>query len=279
VNPNGSGELCHRSVIASICSTQEFQWAFLLMAKLTVQKRNHHSRLIAWRNPCRVDTVIPEIRPFWIGYFMGPEMKTSTSVAFLLAMTIGGAALAQGRLPTIPPDKYSDEQRKAAEEFQAARKVPVFGPFNPLMYSPQVMNQARAMGDYLRYNSAIGNTLSELVILITAREWNQDYEWHVHHAIALKVGIKPEIVDAIADGRRPTGMGEDEEIVYDFLSELHRNKRVSDRTFERAEKRFGKKGVVDLTAINGYYTLLAMEMNVARYEIPKDGKKLTRFPE
>jgi 4-carboxymuconolactone decarboxylase len=206
-------------------------------------------------------------------------MKTSTSVAFLLAMAIGGATLAQSRLPTIPAEKYSDDQKKAAEEFQAARKVPVFGPFNPLMYSPQVMNQARAMGDYLRYNSAIGNTLSELVILITAREWNQDYEWHVHHAIALKVGIKPEIVDAIADGRRPTGMGEDEEIVYDFLSELHRNKRVSDRTFERAEKRFGKKGVVDLTAINGYYTLLAMEMNVARYEIPKDGKKLTRFPE
>jgi len=176
-------------------------------------------------------------------------MKTLTSVAFLLAMAIGGAALAQSRLPTIPPEKYSDEQKKAAEEFQAARKVPVFGPFNPLLYSPQVMNQARAMGDYLRYNSAIGNTLSELVILITAREWNQDYEWHVHHAIALKVGIKPEIVDAIADGRRPTGMGEDEEIVYDFLSELHRNKRVSDRTFERAEKRFGKKGVVDLTAI------------------------------
>jgi 4-carboxymuconolactone decarboxylase len=193
-------------------------------------------------------------------------------------MAVGSSALAQGRFPTVPPEKYSDEQ-KAAEEFQAARKVPVFGPFNPLMYSPQVMNQARAMGDYLRYNSAIGNTLSELVILITAREWNQDYEWHVHHAIALKVGIKPEIVDAIADGRRPTSMGEDEEIVYDFLSELHRNKRVSDRTFERAEKRFGKKGVVDLTAINGYYTLLAMEMNVARYEIPKDGKKLTRFPE
>jgi 4-carboxymuconolactone decarboxylase len=209
----------------------------------------------------------------------GLEMKSSTSVAFLVAMTIGGVALAQGRLPTIPPDKYSDEQKKAAEEFQAARKVPVFGPFNPLMYSPQVMNHARAMGDYLRYNSAIGNTLSELVILITAREWNQDYEWHVHHAIALKVGIKPEIVDAIADGRRPTGMGEDEEIVYDFLSELHKNKRVSDRSFERAEKRFGKKGVVDLTAINGYYTLLAMEMNVARYEAPKDGKKLPRFPE
>jgi len=206
-------------------------------------------------------------------------MKTLSFVALLLAMAVEGAALAQGRFPTIPPEKYSEEKKRAAEEFQAARKVPVFGPFEPLMYSPQVMNQARAMGDYLRYHSAIGNTLSELVILITAREWSQDYEWYVHLPIALKVGIRPEIADAIADGRRPTGMSEDEEIVYDFSSELYKNKRVSDRTFERAEKRFGKKGVVDLTAINAYYALLAMELNVARYETPKDGKKLGRFPE
>jgi len=206
-------------------------------------------------------------------------MKTSCCVAFLLAMTVHGASLAQGRFPTIPQEKYTEEQKKAAEEFLAARKVPVFGPFEPLMYSPQVMNEARAMGDYLRYHSAIGNMLSELVILITARQWSQDYEWYVHYPIALKVGIKPEIADAVADGRRPTGMSEDEETVYDFLTELHANKRVSDRTFERAEGRFGKKGVLDLTAINAYYTLLAMELNVARYEGPKDGKKLSRFPE
>jgi len=85
----------------------------------------------------------------------------------------------------------------------AARKVPVFGPFEPLMYSPQVMTQARSMGDYLRYKSAIGNKLSELAILVTAREWTQDYEWYVHHPIALKVGIKPEVTEAIAQGRRP----------------------------------------------------------------------------
>jgi 4-carboxymuconolactone decarboxylase len=167
----------------------------------------------------------------------------------------------------------------AADEFMASRKVPVFGPFEPLMHSPQVMNQARAMGDYLRYHSAIGNTLSELVILITAREWSQDYEWYVHYPIALKAGIKPTIADAIADGRRPTGMSEDEEIVYDFSNELHKNKRVSDRTFERAQKRFGDKAIVDLTGINAYYTLLAMQMNVAQYQTPKDAKKLVRFPE
>jgi len=147
------------------------------------------------------------------------------------------------------------------------------------MHSPRMMTQARAMGDYLRYNSAIGNSLSELAILITAREWTQDYEWYVHAPIALKAGIKPEIVNAVSEGRRPAAMSEDEEIVYEFSTELHRNKRVSDRTFERAEKRFGKKGVVDLLGINGYYTLLAMQLNAAKYDIPRDGKKLSRFPD
>jgi 4-carboxymuconolactone decarboxylase len=203
-------------------------------------------------------------------------MKSSFLAA--IALAFAAAAFGQERLPTIPPDRYTDEQKQAAEEFQAARKVPVFGPFEPLMYSPQVMNLARAMGDYLRYKSAIGNTLSELVILITAREWTQDYEWYVHYPIALKAGIKQETADAIADGRRPTGMSEDEEIVYDFSIELHRNKRVSDRTFARAEKRFGKKGVVDLTGIAGYYTFLAMQLNAASYEAPREGQKLPHFP-
>jgi 4-carboxymuconolactone decarboxylase len=147
------------------------------------------------------------------------------------------------------------------------------------MYSPEVMSQARAMGDYLRYKSGIGTTLSELVILVTAREWTQDYEWYVHAPIAAKAGIKPEIIEAIRDGRRPTGMSEDEEIVYDVSTELHQNKRVSDATFARAEKRFGKPAVVDLVAINGYYTFLAMQLNMARYAIPKDGTPLPRFPE
>lgn len=200
-------------------------------------------------------------------------------IVFALACLGHTAPHASERLPTIPPERYTDEQKKAADEFIASRKVPVFGPFEPLMHSPQVMSQARATGDYLRYNSALGNVLSELAILITAREWAQDYEWYVHYPIAVKAGIKPDIANAIADARRPVGMSEDEEIVYDFSTELHKNKRVSARTFERAEKRFGKKGVVDLTGINAYYTLLAMQMNVAQYPVPKDAKKLARFPE
>lgn len=196
-----------------------------------------------------------------------------------VACLIPALAAAQDRLPTIPPGQYTEQQRQAAADFLAARKVPVFGPFEPLMHSPEVMSQARAMGDYLRYKSGIGNTLSELAILVTAREWTQDYEWYVHAPLAAKAGIKPEIIEAIRDGRRPAGMSGDEEIVYDVSSELHRNKRVSDRTFARAEQRFGKPAVVDLVGINGYYTLLAMELNAARYPMPKDGTPLPRLPE
>ena len=205
-------------------------------------------------------------------------MKNLAAIT-LIALLITGEAMAQPRLPTISPDHYSEAQKKAAEDFVAARKVPVFGPFEPLMYSPEVMSQARAMGDYLRYKSGIGTTLSELVILVTAREWTQDYEWYVHAPIAAKMGIKPEIIAAIRDGRRPEGMSADEEMVYDVSTELHLNKRVSDKTYDRAEQRFGKPAMVDLIGFNAYYTLLAMQLNAARYEMPKDGVKLPRFPE
>jgi 4-carboxymuconolactone decarboxylase len=190
----------------------------------------------------------------------------------------GFCAHAEERLPTIPPAQYSAEQKQAAADFEAARKVPVFGPFEPLMYSPSVMSQARAMGDYLRFKSAIGNTLSELAILLTAREWAQDFEWAVHYPIALKAGIRPEVADAIAEGRRPTTLSAEEEIVYDYAMELLKNKQVSNVTFERAKARFGAKGVVDMTGIVGYYTFLAMQLNVAQYPLAKDAKKLPRMP-
>ena len=186
---------------------------------------------------------------------------------------------ARSRLPTLSPDDYTPEQHRAAADFLAARKVPVFGPFEPLMYSPELMTIARSMGDYLRYKPAIGTTLSELVILVTAREWGQDYEWHVHAPIALKQGITKDKVDAIAEGRRPSGMSADEEICYYFSTELHRNKRVSDATYERAAKRFGEKGVMDIVGINGYYAFLAMAMNTSRYPLPANGLKLKRFPD
>jgi 4-carboxymuconolactone decarboxylase len=208
---------------------------------------------------------------------MSARILAAASVLFGCALS--SLAAAQDRMPPIAPDQYSDEQKSAAAEFLAARKQPVFGPFEPLLRSPEVMSKARAMGDYLRYHSSIGNTLSELAILVTAREWSQDYEWSLHQPIALKAGIKPEIAAAIAEGRRPEGMSEDEEIVYDVSTELYRNKRVSDETYARALKRFGEKGVIDLVSIGGYYTFLAMVLNTTRFPALREGPALKHFPD
>jgi 4-carboxymuconolactone decarboxylase len=100
----------------------------------------------------------------------------------------------------------------------------------------------------------------------------------VHYPIALKAGIRKEIADDIAVGRRPTAMNPDQETVFDFTSELLRNKQVSDATFERARSRLGTKGVVDMTGIVGYYTFLAMQLNVAQYQVSMEAKKLPRMP-
>jgi 4-carboxymuconolactone decarboxylase len=196
-----------------------------------------------------------------------------------LLLIFWGGAFAQTRLPDIPPEQYTVEQQKAAQEFELARKKAPWGPFAMLMYSPQLMNNARAMGDHLRYNSAFDARLSEFAILITAREWSQDYEWYVHYPIAIKAGLKPEIAQALKEGRRPEGMSEDETIVYDFTIELQKNKQVSNSTFAKTENRFGKKGAIDLAGIAGYYTFLAMEMNMARHPIPANAERLPRLPQ
>lgn len=200
-------------------------------------------------------------------------------LVLIAAATFNNVVFAQTRLPEIPLDQYTTEQQKAAQEFELVRKKAPWGPFAMLMYSPELMNNARAMGDYLRYHSAFDSVLSEFAILITAREWSQDYEWSVHYPIAIKAGLKPEIAQSLKDGRRPDGMTEDQTLIYDFTIELQRNKQVSDGTFTKTEKRFGKKGVIDLAGIAGYYTFLAMEMNMARRPAPIGNERLPRFPE
>src|SRR5207248_7634598 len=135
-------------------------------------------------------------------------MKT-TIIAFVLgAACLGGrAARAQDRMPPIPADQLTAAQRRAIDEFKAARSAEISGPFIPLLRSPEVMSRARAMGDYLRFKSVLPPRLSEFVILIVARHWSQQYEWSTHDSIALKAGVSGEIVKAIAEGRRPERMG------------------------------------------------------------------------
>lgn len=172
------------------------------------------------------------------------------------------------RLGPIPPEQMSDAQRAAAQAIIAGPRGAVYGPFIPLLRSPELMEYAQRMGEYLRYRSAIGVRLSELAILVTARAWNQQVEWAIHAPIAQQVGIPPDVIAAIARRERPAAMLVDEAVVYDFCVELHRHKRVSDRVYDDALALFGEQGVVDLMGVNGYYTFLAMVMNTARTEAP-----------
>ncbi len=184
---------------------------------------------------------------------------------------------APDRLPPIPADALTDVQRKAIEEFKTARGVDISGPFVPLLRSPEVMNRARAMGDYLRFKSALPPRLSEFVILLTARRWTQQYEWYAHEPLARRAGVAAEVVAAIADGRRPPSMTEDEDALYALCDELQRNMSVSDGTYARAVARFGEQGVVDAVGLTGYYTMLAMVLNTARTPLP-DGARPALAP-
>jgi 4-carboxymuconolactone decarboxylase len=209
-------------------------------------------------------------------------LLTTYSWFFLFIAILGAIGLpvrAQDRMPPIPADKMTEAQKKAAEEFVAGRGTPVVGPFIPMLRSPEVMLRAKAMGDYLRFRSVLPPRLSEFAILITARQWTQTYEWAIHAPIALKAGVSPEIVKAVADGARPSGMSEEETIVYDFCTELHHNKSVSDATYAKAVAKFKEQGVIDLVGINGYYTFLSMMMNVARTPAPQGVEPtLAAFP-
>ena len=208
-------------------------------------------------------------------------MHTFFGTIVLVAAVLGAAVCADGqdRMPPIPADKLTDAQKKAIEEFKAARSVDISGPFVPLLRSPEVMSRARAMGDYLRFKSSLPPRLSEFVILMTARRWTQQYEWNAHQPLALQGGLRGDIVKAIADGRRPDTMAEDEDAVYTLWDELQRNHSVSDATYARAVGKVGEQGVIDVLGITGYYTMLAMVMNTARTPMP-DGVKpaLSPFP-
>jgi len=172
------------------------------------------------------------------------------------------------RLLPIPPSEMTEAQRRAAQAVIEGPRGALYGPFVPLLRSPELLENAQRMGEYLRYRSAIGVRLSELAILVTARQWNQGVEWAIHAPIAAQVGVPPDVINAIARRERPAGMLVDESVVHDFCVELHQNKAVSDPVYNDAVALFGEQGVVDLMGLNGYYTFLAMVMNTARTAIP-----------
>ena len=169
------------------------------------------------------------------------------------------------RLGPIPDDRLTTEQRDAIETYKRSRnEADISGPWIPLLRSPEVLVRTQALGQHLRYKSVLPPHLSELVILITARHWSQPYEWGLHSPIAMKAGVDRAIVEAIGAGRRPERMSAEQEILYEFCTELLQTRAVADATYDRVLARFGETGVVEAASMVGYYAMLAAVLNTAR---------------
>jgi 4-carboxymuconolactone decarboxylase len=184
-------------------------------------------------------------------------------------LKLGDAAL--DRMLAIPEAQMSPDQKRVMDEIAAGPRGRIGGPFIPLMRSPELMNRLQKVGEYLRFQNTVGLRNSEFAVLIVARHWSQPIEWAIHRPIAEKEGVLPATCDAIAEGRRPDNMTDDETLIYNVLEELRNNRSLSDPTYAQLLKRFGEQGVIDLVAHYGYYSLLAMTMNVARTAVPENG--------
>lgn len=170
----------------------------------------------------------------------------------------------QDRLPPIPPGQLTADQQAVVDEMLAGPRSAVIGPFVATLRSPELTRRLQRLGEYIRYNAALPEKLREMAILLTAREWKQGFEWDVHAPLAAKAGLGDTVIAAIAQGQAPASMGEDESLVHSVFTELHRTHAVSDSTYDAARREFGEQGVIDLIALIGYYTTLAMIMNVAQ---------------
>ena len=182
-------------------------------------------------------------------------------------------ASAQDRLPPIPADKLTPAQKKAVAEYKELRKTDLVGPpWTPMLRVPDLVAPSLEIRLHNLNNSALSRKLTELAILIAARNWTNNFEWNAHARLATEGGLSPAIIAAVADGRRPEKMADDEAIIWDFCDELLHNQSVSDPTYARALAKFGEAGVVEAASLEGYYTYLSMIMNVARSPMPAGAK-------
>jgi 4-carboxymuconolactone decarboxylase len=178
------------------------------------------------------------------------------------------ARLEERRFKPLAESEMSEAQRKVYGEIASGPRGGVRGPFNALLRSPELADRAQKLGEWARYKSSLPDRLKEFAILVTARYWSAQYEWHAHHAHALKAGLDPRLAAELALGKRPAGMNGEEAAVHDFCRELHANKAVSDSAYAAVVKHFGERGVVDLIGVIGYYTLVSMILNVDRHPLP-----------
>jgi 4-carboxymuconolactone decarboxylase len=177
------------------------------------------------------------------------------------------------RLREITDEQMTAVQRALRDAIYAGprgARSKLTGPFQIWLNAPELGNVAQALGAHVRFKTSLSPRLSETAILITAQFWRSHYEWHAHAPIAEKAGVKPQTIKAIQAGRVPATAAKDERAIFDFIRELYKTRRVSDRTYRRVHTFLGDAGTVELVGICGYYAMVAMTLNVFRAQLPPD---------
>jgi 4-carboxymuconolactone decarboxylase len=206
------------------------------------------------------------------------RLLTFITVAASLAIAPSVGAEEITRFLPLKAEQLNPEQKKWADLISAPPRNAKFvnPPYRAYIYNPDLANRLTALSEYLRWNTSLAPRLSELAILITARQWTAQYEWYAHYPLALKGGLDAKIADAIAAGKRPEGMKEDEAALYDLATELYRDKKVSDPVYKAALNQFGERGIMDIIGIIGYYDLVSMALITMQAGMPDD--KVTPLP-
>jgi 4-carboxymuconolactone decarboxylase len=202
-------------------------------------------------------------------------MKPLITIAlFASAVALPLTSAAQERYPALASDQLSPEQKAYVESLQkpprnntTALKNP---PFRVYMRSPELAPKLEAVSDYVRWGTGLEPRLTELAIMITARQWSSQWIWRGHYRAAVRGGLDPSVGADIAAGKRPEKMKEDETILYAYATEMYRDKAVSDAAYAAAVKQFGEKGLIDLVATMGYYDTVAMTLITAKAVAPKE---------
>ena len=190
----------------------------------------------------------------------------------LIAVPTAGRAEDTTRFAPLKAEEMTPPQKAWADAIAVPPRNAKFGnpPYRAYIRSPELASRLSALSDYLRWNSSLPPRLSELAILITAREWTAQYEWFAHYPLALKGGLDPQVADAIAAGKRPDGMKDDEAALYDLATALYRDRKVSDPVYKAALEKFGEHGIMDIIGIIGYYDLVSMTLITMQAAPPND---------
>lgn len=194
----------------------------------------------------------------WLFAAQAPQAAVDTS----------NLRLVGDRFKPMTWDQMNDAQKKMTIDTLTGPRRGLGGPFNVLLRSPEMGDLAMKFGEYSRFRPEVPAKLRELAIIVTARHWTAQFEWNAHRNAAAQAGLSADIITAIANRKRPTGMQPDEEAVYNFANELLETKQVTDATFKNVKDRFGEKGVVDIIGIMGWYQMVSMLLNVDRYPLP-----------